>query len=307
MALASDPPFSQDYYEVVSTGLGRFLPAAFVGFAIYYFCVRHTLQGLTAQWEKTILWLSGCWVGALETDTFDRLPISRLTPHDIKQQPGAIPTLIVLVGILVIVVVTQALAFRREGRLPRYLLVYGIMACGILALVAVPHMNLRIHHYILGLMFLPGTSLQTRPSLLYQGLLVGLFINGVARWGFDSILQTHAALLGEGQLGSILPNITSSLISYSAQNIVFNFDNIAPEADGISVLVNDVVRYFSYKAANGSVEPFRWTRQEEGYPEYFRFGYLKMSSSGGTWYEDFTKAGTWNANGSWVHMEPGPS
>ncbi|KAJ9218163.1 hypothetical protein DTO166G4_29 [Paecilomyces variotii] len=307
VALSSDPPFFQDYYEVVSLGLGRFLPAAFVGFAIYYFCVRHTLKDLTAQWEKTILWLSGCWVAALDNYTFDRLPISRLTPHDIKQQPGAIPVLIIIVAILVTAVITQALAFRKEGRLPRYLLLYGVMACGILAMVAVPQMNLRIHHYILGLLFLPGTAIQTRPSLLYQGLLVGLFINGVARWGFDSILQTPGALLADAQLGSILPNITAPVISYSAQEITFQFDNLAREADGISVIVNDVERFHGYKEADGGVESFTWTRQEQGLPEFFRFGYMKMNPLGGTLYQDFTKAGIWEANGSWVHMEPGPS
>lgn len=44
VALSSDPPYSGDYYENLSISFGRFLPAAFVGYAIYYFCVRHTLD-----------------------------------------------------------------------------------------------------------------------------------------------------------------------------------------------------------------------------------------------------------------------
>jgi len=305
IALSSDPPYFPDYYEVVSISLGRFLPAAFVGFAIYYFCVRHTLRDLTAQWEKTILWVGGCWIGALDNYTFDRLPLSRLTPHDIQQQPGAIPTLIAIVCVLVAITATQAWALRNEGRLPRFLLLYGVMACGVLALVAVPKMNLRLHHYILALIFLPGTALQTRPSLLYQGFLVGLFINGVARWGFDSILQTPAALLLDAQLGSVLPEIAVPTIA--GNNITFTFAGLAAEADGISVLVNDVERFRGFKEANGTVEPFTWTRRREGDPEYFRFGYMKVNALGGIWYEDFTKPGVWEANGSWVHMEPGPS
>lgn len=305
VSLSSDPPYFPDYSEVVSLSLGCLLPSAFVGFAIYYFCVRHTLRDLTTQWEKTILWVGGCWVGALDNYTFDRLPISRLTPHDIQQQPGAIPTLIAIVCVLVAVVVTQAWAFKNEGRLPRYILLYGVMACGILALVAVPGMNLRIHHYILALLFLPGTALQTRPSLLYQGLLVGLFINGVARWGYDSILQTPAALLADAQLGSILPEIAVPAIT--GNNITFTFAGLAAETDGISVLVNDVERFHGFRGADGTVEPFTWTRHKEGDPEYFRFGYMKVNALGGTWYEDFTKPGIWEADGSWVQMEPGPS
>ncbi|OGM46383.1 LCCL domain protein [Aspergillus bombycis] len=298
VALSSDPPYSPDFYEVVSTALGRFLPCAFVGFAMYYFCVRHTLKDLDAHWDKTVLWLGPCWVGALNTDTFDKIPISRLTPHDIQQQPGAIPALIIIVTLLIAIVLTQAFAFRNEGRLPRMLSIYGIMVCGIVALLIVPNMNLRIHHYILSLLFLPGTTIQTRPSLLYQGLLVGLFINGIARWGFDSILQTAAALLNGAELGSVLPVIAAPLIP-SAQNIIFKFPDIAEDADGISVLVNDVERFQAFKSDNGSVESFNWTRLKVDEPEYFRFGNVKMNALGGLWYEDFTKPVVWEVDGVW--------
>lgn len=309
VALASDPPFSPDYNEVVSIGLGRFLPAAFVGFAIYYFCVRRTLTGLTAQWEKTVLWLGGCWVGALNTDTFDRIPISRLTPHDIQQQPGAVPALIIIVAILVVALLSQAWALCIEGRLPQYLLLYGVMACGLLAMLAVPQLDLRIHHYILALLFLPGTALQTRPSLLYQGLLVGLFINGIARWGFASILQTPAALLEGAQLGSLLPNIAVPVISGN-NSITFSFPMLPDDVAGISVLVNDVERFRAYReneSESDAATPFHWTRLRANETEFFRFGYFKTRDLGGIWYEDFTKAGTWLADGSWVHMAPGAS
>lgn len=72
-ALVSDAPFFPDYYEVVSTALGRFLPTAFVGFVLYHFCVKRTLTNLDAHWSKTILWLGGCWVSALNSDTFDKI------------------------------------------------------------------------------------------------------------------------------------------------------------------------------------------------------------------------------------------
>ncbi|KAK1147293.1 hypothetical protein N8T08_001370 [Aspergillus melleus] len=298
VALSSDPPYSPDYYEIVSTALGRLIPCAFGGWAMYYFCVRHTLKDLDAHWDKTVLWLGTCWVGALNTDTFDKIPISRLTPHDIEQQPGAIPALISIVGVLVLIVVAQAIAFRNEGRMPRMLALYGILVAGIVALLLVPNMNLRIHHYILSLLFIPGTTLQTRPSLLYQGLLVGFFINGIARWGFDSILQTPGALLDGAQLGSVLPEIGPPLV-LTSQNIAFDLTGMKPEADGISVLVNDVERYHSFKADNGSVGVFNWTRHRTDEPEYFRFGYVNTKDLGGIWYEDFTRPVTWDADGRW--------
>ncbi|KAL4948836.1 LCCL domain-containing protein [Aspergillus filifer] len=311
VALSSDPPYSPDYYEVVSTALGRFLPCAFVGFALYYFCVRKTLTDLDAHWDKAVLWLGPCWVGALNTDTFDKIPISRLTPHDIQQQPGAIPALITIVVILVAIVITQALAFRNEGRMPRMLALYGVLVAGVIILLLVPNMNLRIHHYILALLFLPGTTLQTRPSLLYQGLLMGLFINGVARWGFDSILQTSASLLNGAQLGSAIPNITSEILDFPVQDSIsfaFSAFTLPPETNGLSVLVNDIERFRAFRpdSAGGDVDiddltlpDWNWTRGVPGTPEYFRFGFVVENALGGFWYEDFSEPVTWDGDGVW--------
>jgi LCCL domain len=319
VALASDPPFSSDYLEVVSTGMGRLLPAAFVGWAIFYFCVQDTLRGLTAQHEKTILWLGPFWVGALNTDTFDRIPISRLTPHDIQQQPGAIPALIIIVSVIVLVVVSQAWAIWSAGKFPRYLIIYGSMVAALVVMIVLPQLNLRIHHYILALLFLPGTALQTRPSLVYQGLLVGLFINGIARWGFDSILQTPTALLGDAQLGSPLPSVTSPIINAAGNNLTFLLSALPADASGIAVLVNDVLRAHIYRASSSSTAQkspeiqettdltFEWTRPSQNLTEYFRFAYIKTGALGGVWYEDFTKAGVWKEDGGWIHMPPGPS
>lgn len=317
--LATDPPDLTNYYSLVSIALGRFLPAAFVMAIMYRYCVRHTLTGVTAQIEKTVLWLGAAWAGALNNYTFDRIPIQRLTPHDLKQ-PGAIPALVSIVLIIFFIALGQAYAFRVEGRMPRYLAVYGLMGLGILAMVAVPKMNVRIHHYILAILLLPGTAIQNRPSLLYQGLLVGLFINGIARWGFDSILQTPAELLGDAQQGTLLPNITTPVLGFN--NITFTLGPLPVRQpkhkatyDGISVLVNDVERFRGY--VDWDIEDlwhdgrrnWTWTRHtdpgaQEGevLNEYFRFAYMEGSAVG-----DYTKAGKWAANGTWVHMKDGPS
>ena len=306
VALASDPPNLTDYYAIVSIALGRFLPASFCMFAVYKFFVTRTLLGLDAQFEKTVLWLGGCWVGALNNYTFDKIPIERLTPHDIKNQPGAVPALIIIVLTLLCIALGQAWALRVEGRLPRYLALYGIYVGVILTLVAVPKMNVRIHHYILGLLLVGGTSMQTRPSLLFQGILIGLFINGIARWGFDSILQTPAELRGDGQLGTALPMITAPIIHSNLgtglqANITFEWKLPHPKHyDGISVLVNDVERFRGYEDA--SETSFTWVRHEDGLPEYFRFAFMDGSARG-----DYTKAGTWRSDGGWTQMESGPS
>jgi hypothetical protein len=216
--------------------------------------------------------------------------------------------------IIFFIALGQAYAFRVEGRMPRYLAIYGLFVGAILLLLAVPGMNLRIHHYILAILLLPGTAFQNRPSLLYQGLLCGLFINGIARWGFDSILQTPGELLSDAPQDSLLPKISAPVIGHSSITFTLGpvppLDNNknTPYYDGISVLVNDVERYRGYADydaegvwKNGSRE-WTWHRHDENLPEYFRFAY--MSGNG---VADYTKAGSWLVNGTWVPMKGGPS
>jgi hypothetical protein len=303
VALASDPPDFPDFESVISAAAGRFLPAAFVGLSIYLYCVQKTLHDLHAQLEKTVLWLGACWLGALSNVSLGMIPIQRLTPHDLRQQPGAVPALILIVVLLIAIVLAQAWAFRIEGRLLRYLGLYGALGVSILVLMSIPKLNLRIHHYILALLLLPGTSLQTRPSLIYQGLLVGLFINGIARWDFASILQTSAALLEDGQVGSILPEAVVPIIA--AGNITFTWNSVAKGFDGISVLVNDVERYRGFQD-RGDLD-FTWHRTDDSEKEYFRFAYVKYAPMGGPWMADYTKPGIWEEDGHWIDIPSAPT
>jgi hypothetical protein len=307
VGLASDPPFQGSTADVFSNIIGKFLPAAFCAFVIYrYMGVRRALSGLTAQIEKTILWLGGCWVGALNNYTFEWIPIQRLNAHDLKQQPGAKLALAIIILILSLVVIKQVFYFRREGRLIRYLGIYGTFISAILLSLLLPGLSLRIHHYILALLLLPGTSMQTRPALLYQGLLVGLFINGIARWGFDPILQTPGALQGDAQHDSPLPIISHPTIHLSPNISSISFSWLTPPEpyDGISVLVNDVERFRGYTDEGfASDKRFVWTKDPKRMePEYFRFAYMEGSRG---W--DYTKAGTWGEDGGWTQMEGGPS
>lgn len=271
-ALATDPPSLTDYYSLLSVAFGRFLPACFCAWVTYRYTVRRTLKNLTAQIEKTILWLGAAWVGALNNQTFDKIPIQRLTPHDIKAQPGAVPALIIIVLSIFFIALGQAYCFRFEGRMPRYLVIYGLMSGSLLVMLAVPGLDLRIHHYILALLLLPGTSFQNRPSLLYQGLLVGLFVNGVARWGFASVLETPASLFEGLQQGTLLPTV--SVMAIGMKTITFNLGPLPVwdakrnmGFDGISVLVNDVERFRGYKDSG----------------EYWDDGYMSSAGTNFTW------------------------
>lgn len=300
VALVSDPPDYEDYMSVVSQAFRGFLPAVFVGLVVYYFCIHHSLEGLNAPIEKTVLWLGGCLLGASSSLTFDKLPIQRLTLHDF-QQPGALLGVIIFVLAILFIAIFQAWAFRIEGRMPQYLVFYASISLLLLALMAIPHMNVRIYHYILALILLPGTTLRTRPSLLYQGLLVGLFISGVARWGFDSILQTPGELFGDN-FNTPIPQIAMPVINASSNSISFSWSNIRRNFDSVSVLVNDVERFRGSEVHHEDY--FTWTRYNEEEPEYFRFAYVKYGVFGESSVGKFTKPGTWKPDGTWVPPEP---
>ncbi|TKA29510.1 hypothetical protein B0A50_03523 [Salinomyces thailandicus] len=342
--LASDPPSLTNYYSLLSVAFGRFLPACFCGWVTYKYTVRRSLEGLTAQLEKTVLWLGPAWVGALNNMTFDKIPIQRLTPHDIKAQPGAVPALITIVLSIFFIALGQAWSFRVEGRMPRYLVIYGSFVLALLVCVAVPGLSLRIHHYILALLLLPGTCFQNRPSLLYQGLLVGLFINGIARWGFDSILQTPSELSQGAQKGTPLPAV--SVLGLGSSNITFNLGPLPKWDsktemlfDGISVLVNDVERFRGYdddrsywdEGPGDGNYTWTWHRHHLGNRESLQetfnrsvplLGepddldaeakknlpeYFRFAYMAGSRVGDFTKAGRWTPDGEWIDMKPGPS
>jgi hypothetical protein len=299
--MASDPPSTSTYPSLASTAIGRFLPAALVAALFYQYSVRKTLRNCKAPVEKTILWVGGAWVGSLNNYTFDKIPISRLTGHDIRQQPGAITALVIIVLVLFAIILYQCWCLRNEGRLLRFLGLYALLGLGLGILAAMPKLTLRIHHYIIALLLLPGTALQTRASLLCQGILVGLFINGIARWNFDPILQTAAALRGDAQLGSAIPTILDPFIN--GTSITFMWESVRRGYDGVSVLVNDVERF---RGKSGEMS-FTWQRQAEmgNLTEYFRFGFVSYSLFGGVGYSDFTRAGSWMGGEGWSGIPPG--
>lgn len=304
VSFVSDPPTASHRNitvlpDHVSMFAKRLLPAFFVAVIIWMVVVKRTLSGLDASVEKTVIWLGGFWFGALSNYTLDWIPISRLTPHDLEQQPGAKLALAIILGVLVIIALGQMYFFWCEGRLLRYLGLYGLLTAGILVCLAIPGVNLRIHHYIIGLLLLPGTSIQTRPSLLYQGILLGLFVNGIARWDFDSILQTTAALRGDGQFNSVVPAVITPKIETSTmKGVMASFSWVVlPEGiQGISVLVNDVERYRAFIDEYPDGETFNWGRPaNDTMNDYFRFAFIKDGRT-----LDYSKAGTLLSNGTWI-------
>lgn len=308
VALGSDPPYFTDPAELVSRALSRFLPAAFVGYVLWTHVLRRThtspLLLTTAQIERTIFFLGGLWVGALTNITLEAfIPISRLTGSDLATQPGAKVALIVIIVLLALIICGQVYFYRLAGRLPGKLRFYAVVGVSLGLLSAVPGNSLRIHHYILALLLLPGTNLLTRPSLLYQGILLGLFINGIARWGFAGIIETPTSLIGDGIAGTVVPEFLQPEISASNITLHWNSTSITEEEGkwlGVSVLVNDVERV-RWPATGGLKEGGTTIDRPEDESVFIRIGYYDYKGGSG----DYTRAGKVDPEGEWIEPEEG--
>lgn len=262
--LASHPPkeggSSEANAELISLAFRRLLPALLSSFAIYRVCVVESLdKGYLVNLSRALLWVPAFWAGILENYVFAYLPIDRLTVDDLSRSSGAWTALAIILIIVVGIVALQGLVIWRAGKLRFYALLYAAILILLWMLSLIPNETLRIHHYILALILLPGTAFKTSCSLVYQGFLIGLFISGIARWDFDSILQTfdqlrRGAPSNKGAVPSIEAikvgsasdsgsNLLLSNITLVWDAIVSGSEGILDEWDGVSLVINDVERY----------------------------------------------------------------
>jgi hypothetical protein len=172
---------------------GTFLPALFIAYAFWRLAFRFTLPAFaTTPLESSVWYLAPFWAGVLTNLTTDKIPISRLTASDLAKRSGAIPALAIIVVIVTIMAINQIRVIRKTGWLPYYAGWYILGGLVILVISQLPDLQLRLHHYIISMALMPGTGFPTRLSAIYQGFLLGMFLNGAAAFGFDSILQTSA-------------------------------------------------------------------------------------------------------------------
>lgn len=275
ITLATDPPTLVDpasletFYELISLSLGRFLPTCFVMYFLWEVSIKRTFskpqeENINPADDQTptgspmsrlIFWYPFFWLGVLNNITFDRLPVDRLTLKDLKAQPGALLTVSVFAVIIVVCVVTQAYLVWLSGRFNKLIKVYIMMFAALFAIAWIPGLTLRIHHYIFALMFIPGCSTRGRTAYVFQGLLLGLFLSGVARWGYASIAETNLSLLRGEPAGKITPptifdvNAADGMIYWEdsfdtaeVKNSTY-LTNELTKYTHVSLLVNDVERY----------------------------------------------------------------
>ena len=302
VVLVSDPTSSP---PDVSLGFEYFLPAIFIGAAFWRYSFRWVVPAYEgAVLERTVWYCGGFWIGLLINISLAWIPIDRLTPHDIQQEPGGLVAVICVVIFVFLVVVNQLRVIRRTGWFGFYLFWYVVGGLVIMVLALLPGLEFRLHHYLIGMVLMPGLAFVTRPSAFFQGLLLGMFLDGAGRWGLDTILATPASLVGDGTMGTDLPSFLTSAANFSAgQTDIFWDaipDSLASSYDGFSLLLNDV-EVLSGSATNFSAAG--WVNATAELPYYFRLAYMNDGTVG-----DFTRTATaFFFNGTWVDPASGAS
>lgn len=253
LTLALDPPLLTDphdpasVYELFSVGFQRLLPLCFILYVLWKSAVKRTLEN-GSPLAKVLLWYPTFWLGVMNNVTFDRLPVDRLTAKDLKEQAGAMTAVGSIFATILTCAVIQAYSLWKSGRFQKYFKIYITFIGGLVFLSTLSGLNLRIHHYILGMVLVPGCATRGSSAYLFQGILLGLVLSGVARWDFASIVETNVALL-RGEAGGRLPppifkynTETPHLVSWEMNNGTTEIDPMGT-IDGFSLLLNDVEVY----------------------------------------------------------------
>ncbi|CAH6718460.1 uncharacterized protein CLIB1444_01S07250 [[Candida] jaroonii] len=253
IALATDPPVNVDsndletYASLLSIGLERFLPSCFILYALWRASTSITLgksDSPVSHLSRVFYFYPLFWLGVLNNISFDRLPVDRFTLNDLKTQPGGAIAVACIVSLVLVCAVIQAFKIWESGKFKKYLGIYGCFVLGLFWISQLPGLTLRVHHYILAMLLIPGCCTRGVTALLFQGILLGLFLSGAARWGLAAIAETDTSLRRNDPSGKILPpellgfDLASGLLSWtdpsSDRNRLYK---------GISILINDVERF----------------------------------------------------------------
>lgn len=263
LVLVLDPPIMIDtlnmetVYSLFSVGFQRLLPLCFILYVMWKIAVKRTMEGGSPV-LKLALWYPLFWLGVMNNVTFDRLPVDRLNLSDLKEQQGALAAVGTIITTIIVCAIVQAYMLWRSGRFRKYFKIYISFIASISILGSLPGLNLRIHHYILGMVLVPGCATRSLTAYLFQGILIGLIISGVGRWDFASIVETNYALLRD-EAGALLKpplftfdHLNNHKISWHIpainQSTILNVDagngvDWHGKIDGYSLLLNDLEVY----------------------------------------------------------------
>ncbi|OXG12552.1 vacuolar protein [Cryptococcus neoformans Ze90-1] len=289
ITLFSDVPHYPPDWQSLFGGL---IPVLIAGYWIWKQAFFVTLPHFHDAPFTLALWQgAGYWVGVESSTVFARFPISRLGYGTLTL--SGFLALMIIVGIIHLVVGYQALAMRKQGLLRYYLVRYLPFLPILLILSNIPSYTLRLHHYLLALLAIPVLSLPNRLSLVLQAFMLGLWLDGVGRWGWASFLEKTSSLLGDAPSGSWTPTFFPNLSSpHTLSWSPITPEQAAEDVTGYSVLVNDMQAFAGW--VNNTIDLKGVLRDGVN---YFRIAYERNGLS-----MDFSDPIVRWENGTWGGM-----
>lgn len=297
IVLATDPPVKVDFRDtettasLLSVGLERFLPSCFILYVIWNISTSYTFDPVNnikvSHLKRVMCFYPLFWLGVLNNISFDRLPVDRFTLNDLKEQPGGAIAVSCIVLLVAICAVIQAYKVWKAGFFIKYLGIYLLMILTLVLVAQIPGLTLRIHHYILALLLIPGCATKGSTALLFQGILLGLFLSGAARWGLAAIAETDTSLRRNDPSGKVLPPV---ITGYDAQTGTLQWNDTYNEVfTGISILVNDIERYVAENVTSANLKEFVDIQLDKAktIPLYVRIGKKIIGTKR---YSDFSNA-----------------
>jgi hypothetical protein len=243
VSLIAQQEYYSDWYQDRFTNLLPFLITCYV----MYLSSKKYLLPRKFLIERCLLYVLPIWIGvhikyftffAPDFDLSSGKPINSRNP---TYPVWAMILTLVLLGLFVLIfAIFQIRDLYYAARLPKLLSYYAVVISGFLITFGIVHkyLVLHFHHYFIGILLWPATCLNTRLSMFLQALLFGLFINGVSRWGFASLLEwsAHVEL---PYAGPSWLNVTS----VTATSISLRWEAVHLHESVYSLTLNDMLAY----------------------------------------------------------------
>lgn len=257
----SDP---NNFAHLITLAVERFLPTCFILYVLWHFSIKNTLSQIpetpkqiqVSYVNRILLWYPLFWLGILNNITFDRLPVDRFNFKGLTEQPGAFMIMVPLLLFIFICIIIQAYKLWKSGRFVKFLKFYLVIFFGFLMISFIPNTKFHLHHFIIGIISLPGCSTKGRTSLVLSGLLLGIFISGASRWGLASIIDTIAQWTRGDPIGTVMPpdilgyNTSTGLLNLQVVPTGGNYSRIYETYSSISLLINDIETYIEDRVSS---------------------------------------------------------
>ena len=175
-------------YSCLLVGTRWFLPLVAIAAVLWRIAAKQAFLPCQAQPWKIVLCYVLPFALALHLDFATLVvPSVTVTPGGFSKGPGALILLLFLALLVLVVIGYHGVQLYRASLALTYAVPYlaVIIILVLLSFLLVGQASPHIHHSLSSMFLFPLTRFPTVPSLITQGLLAGVMVNGIAYWGLS--------------------------------------------------------------------------------------------------------------------------